>query len=358
MESPPSSCSPPSTPQPQHEQSSVHPIGLPSVLASSPRVSDPAPPTTLIGSLDLKPCSLEEFLDIDTSVYGTYEYVEGILVALPMSEEPHDNIVKYLHNHATVRYVRGEIKYPPATQEGVAIPNAPSSSDNSPRRRTIRRPDLAIAAPLSQSERNQLSPKSKRISHPKKGKIKTGVEVTSTNEKTDTEVKPLEYDETGMLVYAAVVRDANCKDESKRDQRVEVRRRNSATDSWSAKEVYRGDTPADMGDFGIHKPSSLFSHPDPTKPLNQLAEQITESEKEKEELRRKVEAAEKREEESKKEKEELRRNLEAAVGKKRHYKNLVRTKIPEEDVSNSSSSRGSKTNSPESKRGRRNRSRP
>ncbi|KAI0558036.1 Restriction endonuclease type II-like protein [Gracilaria domingensis] len=189
--------SPLPTPEREGDDFELEPVEQPFALASLPNAIPSAPPTTEIGSLDLTPCSIEDYLDIDASVFGKYEYVEGILVALPMAEEPHDRVLRHVLHRGNALYLRGDSKHLAGSQQGLAIPRSPSSSGNPSSQRRIRRPDVSIGRTLSPETREQLSPKSKRITHPLPGQVDTVVEVTSKNESTDTMVKVAEYERAG-----------------------------------------------------------------------------------------------------------------------------------------------------------------
>ncbi|KAI0559667.1 Restriction endonuclease type II-like protein [Gracilaria domingensis] len=397
-----SSCSSPSTPEPESDRPALQHVALPLAPTSPPNAPETAPPTTELGSLDLMPCSLEEYFDIDTSRFGKYEYVDGILVALPMADKEHENIVSYLTNDVRVKFVREEESGYPEESHGLAIPRSASSPASPHRGRIVRRPDASVSEPLSPSTRAQLSPKSRRISNPVRGRVKTVLEVTSQNEKTDTVVKVPEYEKAEVQTYVKVVRDMQCKDETKRDKRVEVLRLDPSSKRYGPNEVYRGETPADMGSFGTHKPSTLFGSLDPASPLKKLSEEMKEGKKreqeamkreqeakkreqeamkreqeakkreqeamkreqegkkrEQEAMKREQEAkkreqvAMKREQEAKKREQEAKKRERAATAKKKHYKSILKTNLPGEVLSSSSGSPdSSKSSSPAKKKHR------
>ncbi|KAI0565812.1 Restriction endonuclease type II-like protein [Gracilaria domingensis] len=284
-----------------------------------------------------------------------------------MEEEPHDRALRHVLHRGHALYLRGENKHLAGSQERLAILRSPSSSGNPSSKRTIRRPDVGIGRPVSPETREQRSPKSKRITHPLPGRVDTVVEVTSKNESTDTVVKVAKYERAGVNTYVVINTDSQCKNEDKRDKRVEVYRRNPTTNSWGSREVYRGETPVDTGLFGVDTPNNL-QNPNPSAPFDERAKEWEKDRKEKQAARKrekkalKEEQADlKREQEALKEEQaDLKREQEAlkeeqaALAQKRHYKDSVRKNLPDEVTSSTNGSQSSsKTSSPVQKRSRR-----
>ncbi len=196
--------------QPLPENQSDQEVSVSALIQSAPEV---------VGSLHGKPCSLEDYVKIPSD-FGSYDLIDGVLVAHPMADAIHDDILTSLHDHISEHIRSRRLSLVIYIEPSIFIP----------RMRRYRRPDLAVArdGPRPSSAGSVGFPKD----YPPPVFV---VEVTSQNRGNDLGHKLREYESAGISQYVIIDRDTPHQG---RDAAVHVH--SLVTDSYQRK-TFTGD---------------------------------------------------------------------------------------------------------------------